>query len=77
MLSVTFTLESEKTLENLKFKGDNNTRREDMSTGPGRRCLVSLYVLSLAVVKEGGHNRETGGGIKFIAAAPTLYMCDV
>lgn len=39
-----FIVESKKTLENLKFKVDNNMK---MSTGPGRRCLVSLCVLSL------------------------------
>lgn len=33
-------LESEKTLENLKFEVDNSRKREHMSTGAGRRCLV-------------------------------------
>lgn len=57
-LSVTFTLQSKKTLENLKFEVDNNMKREIMSSGPGRRCLVSLRLHPLEEVKGTSHNRE-------------------
>lgn len=50
------TLENEKTPENLNFELENNMEREDMSTGPGHRGLVSLCVLPLVEVKERRHN---------------------
>lgn len=55
-LSVIFTQETKKTPENLKFEVENNMEREDMSTGPGHRGLVSLPVLPLEEVKERRHN---------------------